>query len=167
MSPGAYAIDVFMARRKGTCVVLALTLLLSAVPASADAEIDVWAAFSLPGIELRDSRNNEISRTELEKGLREGTRRSARRAAGLSRLTGLRVLLAFMDRPDLLASALRAEVPGSGRGGSAFVAVSREPEVRPPAGRVLPAPEPRANLSVSPLQLTTTPGRVRVLNPRE
>ncbi|MEE8424481.1 MAG: hypothetical protein V3S11_01565 [Elusimicrobiota bacterium] len=131
-------------------------------------DVDVLAALEFEGLEIRDSRNQVVSRSAIEKGLRKGSQQSAKHAADLSKLSGLRALLAFMERPDLLASALRTEKPIFERGEGAFVASPRKnPKVRPPAQKVLPAPEVRADFVSSPLLFCTTPGLVRVLNLRE
>lgn len=146
---------------------LALVLPLYAAEGRSS-DVDVLAALEFEGLEIRDSRNQIVSRSAIEKGLREGSQRSARRSADLSKLTGLRALLTFLDRPDLLASALRTENPLSERGEGAFaVSPRKNPKVRPSASKVLAAPEIRADFLPSPLLFRTTPGFVRVLNQRE
>ena len=127
--------------------------------------LDAWRVVMSPdGIELRDYQNRLISRQGLRRELRAGERAAAGEAADLSLVPGLRALLAYLDRVDLNADALRG---GAGRG-ERRAAVSailplRSPKIAPSPIRLLgAAPSGRAEPILSPLQFTLTPGRVRV-----
>jgi hypothetical protein len=127
--------------------------------------LGAWrAVMSSDGIELRDYLNRPISKSELRKELRAGAQEVRKEAAGLSEVPGLKSLLAFLDREDLNAAALRTEGPPARNNASAAaLAPGRSPKVAL-AGAYLAgaAPHSHAGPVLSSLQFTTTPGRVRV-----
>ncbi|MFH1724497.1 MAG: hypothetical protein ABII00_07735 [Elusimicrobiota bacterium] len=130
------------------------------------AAIGAWeAARQAEGLDLRDAFNRPISRADLRRGLRAGSVRMIHEAARLSRLPGLRALLEYMDRAHLLAARLRAEGPGPARCESAVAAREvRSPKVHAkPVFLSMEAPDTASEFTLSPLQLTYAPGRLRVL----
>lgn len=149
------------------CFALALPL-FAAQPESAmerASELGAWQAVMSPdGIELRDYLNRPISRDALQRELRAGGREVAHEAARLSEIPELSALLKFLDREDLNVAALREEGPvvSSGRG-MAVNMPPRAPKIRARVVRVFCVVPPRpAEPVLTPLQLSTTPGRVRV-----
>jgi len=127
--------------------------------------LGAWrAVMSSDGIELRDYLNRPISKSELRKELRAGAQEVRKEAAGLSEVPGLKSLLAFLDRENLNAEALRTEGPPARNNTSAAaLAPGRSPKVAA-SGAYLAGAAPHSYVGpvLSSLQFTTTPGRVRV-----
>jgi len=122
-----------------------------------------------PGIELRDANNRVISREALGRETREGFRRMTGQAAGLSQTPGLSTLLDYLDRRGQLTSRWQEGVPRSGHRAAAVAAQPmRSPKLMPPPilASLVPA-EQTGKLNLTPLELTYTPGRIRVLVLRE
>ncbi len=149
------------------CFALALPLFAESSRSAMErvSELGAWQAVMSPsGIELRDYLNRPISRDKLQRELRAGGREVAHEAARLSEVPELSVLLKFLDREDLNAAALREGGPlGSGGHSMAATLPQRTPKVRAGSVLLLGAAPPRpAEPVLSSLQLTTTPGRLRV-----
>ena len=132
--------------------------------------VGVLAAMNeAPGLELRDAHNRAISRDALAGEVRAASRRVEDAAADLSRVKGLRDFLRYLEAPGQLAHAWRG-----GRGNApAPEEISPAP---PPSSPKIVVPElpmlagtmdNRRAILLSPLELSTTPGRVRVLPKRE
>ncbi|MFH2203764.1 MAG: hypothetical protein ABIJ96_11655 [Elusimicrobiota bacterium] len=150
------------------CLAAALPLFATESSRSAMRQVsrtDAWrVVMHTDGIELRDYRNRLISRRDLQREIRAGEQAVAHEAAGLSSMGGLKALLNYLDRSNLVAAALRGELPAA-HGGEKISALTpqRSPKVRPPAACVVGrAPDGPAAPVLSPLQFTLTPGRVRV-----
>ena len=141
--------------------------LVCTIPASANGSVPLEYARvrSMQGLELRDAFNQPVARADVDRGIRHGVRAQEKRAASLSKLPGLHALLVYLEELDQLAAKLNA--PGSEGNARISAAAHRVPkrtQMKAPAIRsyaLAPTVDPIAALH--PLQLSSTPGRIRVL----
>lgn len=119
---------------------------------------------SLGGIDLRDAQNKPIARADVDRGIRSGVRAQQNRAASLSKLPGLRQLLAYLDQLDQLAPKLKTpDRESAARIIPAAHRVPKRAKMKVPEIKSFPlAPVAHTMRPLNPLMLSSTPGRVRV-----